>query len=301
MTTKTASKASSKKSKTSKSAQDSGANRSSDKSTAVHNPPTLTADTGDNRSLRLWNIRLGVALLLLAGAVVLIGDSSTTPLTTQYLAKDALATEAAGGNEVFASATRHLADVRVSWLVAAFLTIASGMYLMAATVWRRRYEAWLDRGVNKLRWAGLGLAGGVAASATAMLGGVSDLATLLLVFGSVVLAGVFAAALELLGPGRRLRRLLATGAVSALALPWLGLALNIGGALKYNGAVPSYLYFVYAALTLWFVAFIMATYFRVLQRGKWADSMYAERAFMLLGFSAVLVLALQIFVGALQP
>lgn len=258
------------------------------------------ASDRNKRALRLWNIRLGIVLLVVAVAVVVAGDSSSAPLTTQYLANDALATEAAGGTEVLAPAVRHVADVPISWIVAKFLAIAAGAYLLAATLWRERYEAWFDQGVNKLRWAGFGLAGGVAVAGIAMLGGVSDLATLLLIFGSVALASVFAAALEQLGPNHRLRRLLSAGAVAGLALPVVGYIANVAGALKYNGSLPMYLYFVYAVVVLWFVAIALAAHFRAERRGKWAGAFYAEKAYMLLGFAAAVVLALQIFVGALQ-
>lgn len=260
---------------------------------------TSAMGSDSKRSLRTWNLWLGAVLLVLAVAVVAAGGSSSVPLTVQYLSKDALASEAAGGGTVLAPAIRHLTDVHVSWLVAAFLVITGLVFLLAATLWRKRYEAWLDRGVNKLRWAGLGLAGGVAVATVAMLGGVSDLATLLLIFGSVVLAGAFAAALELLGGGRRLQRLLAAGAMAGFALPWFGLVANVAGVLRYNGSLPTYLYYVCAVVTLWFVAIVLATYFRNRQLGKWADTFYTERAFMLLGFSAVVVLALQIFTGVL--
>jgi hypothetical protein len=256
--------------------------------------------TATKHMLRLWNVRLGAVLLVRAVAVVVAGDSSTVPVTTQYLAKDALATESAGGANVLAPATRHLMDVRVSWLIAKFLVIAAGMYLLAATIWRKRYEAWLDRGVNKLRWAGFGLAGGVAIAAIAMLGGMSDLATLLLIFGSVVLAGAFAAALELLGPDRRLGRLLAAGAVAGLVLPLFGFAANVVGVSAYNGSLPLRMYLLYAVVTVWFAAIALATHFRVKQRGRWADAVYAEKAFMLLGFAAAVVLASQIFLGGMQ-
>jgi hypothetical protein len=300
MTAKTA-KASPKKTKISKSRTKPAAKASpAVKAEVVEKVQAASKRPDSKRSLRMWNIRLGVVLILLAVVVVVIGNSSTVPLTTQYLSKDALATEAAGGKEVLAPAIRHVADVRVSWLVAKFLIIAGVVYLLAATLLRKHYEAWLDRGVNKLRWAGFGLAGGVAVAAISMLGGVSDLAALLLIFGSVVLAAVFAVVLELLGGGRRLRRLLATGAVVGLVLPWLGFVINIAGVLKYNGSLPLYLYFLYGSITLWFIVIGLATHLRIKQSGRWADTIYTEKAFMFLGFVVAVVLAAQIFVGVLQ-
>jgi hypothetical protein len=220
----------------------------------------------------------------------------------QYLAKDALATEAAGksGEVVLGPATRHLWDVNVSWLVAKFLLVFGVVLLLAATLLRARYEAWLGRGVNKLRWVGFGLGGGTVFTTVAMLSGVSDVSTLTLVCGSVVLAAVLAAAVELIGPGRRLRRLLGAGAILAVFMPWLILVRTAGSVPMYNGSLPGYMYFLYASLTLLVLAVGLALYLRSKERGKWADTFYTEKMFVMLTLAAAVLPALQIFAGALQ-
>lgn len=249
--------------------------------------------------LRKWNLRLGLVLVLAAVAVLVAGSSKTVELTVQYLATDTLSSQVAQ-QEVLAGATRHLADVGLAWIVAASLLSFAVAYLLAATVWRKRYETWLSRGVNKLRWAGLGVGGGFALVAVAMLSGVSDVAVLALIFGSVVLAGIFAASVELIGEGRRLRKLLAAGAIASIALPLVIFVANIWGAAMYGGSVPAYLYYIYASLALLLLAVGMALYFRIKRRGKWADTLYSEKMFMSLGFVAAIILAMQVFAGALQ-
>lgn len=252
-------------------------------------------------NLRAWNIRFGIVLIAEAVAVVVAGSSKTVELTNQFLAKDALATEAAGtGTDVLATATRHITDVRLSWIVAGFLLLFAATFLIAATVWRRQYEAWLERGVNRLRWVALGLGGGAIVTAVAMLSGVTDVSTLSLVFGSVVLAAIFALAVELIGGGRRLRRLLAAGAILGIFLPWLIFVCSVSSVIMHGGNLPAYLYYVYSSVTLLLIAFGLATYFRIKQRGKWSDTFYTEKMFMILGFAASTILALQIFSGALQ-
>lgn len=263
--------------------------------------PQVPAKSGDGkRSLRLLSIRLGVILVVLAVAVVVVGDSTTVPLTTQYLAKDVLATEAAGGSEVLATATRHLADVNVSWLVAKFLVIFAALFLLLATVWGKHYEAWLDQGVNKLRWVGFGLGAGSMAVAVAMLSGISDIGYLLLIFASLAILGSLSTVVDLIGPGRKLRKYVIITALGAAALPAVAVGLTLAGALLYGGSLPPYMYFVYGSMLLFVTAFVLACILRLRRRGRWADALFAERGFMLLGFAAAVVLALQIFAGALQ-
>lgn len=289
MTAKAA-KATTKKTKTTKS------------KAAVATKPRLSSgkSVAGNSNLRAWNLRLGLVLVLLAVAVIVFGNSHSVPITTQYLAKDALATEAAHGQTVLATATRHLIDVRLSWIVAKSLLVFGAVFLLAASLVRGRYEAWLSRGVNKLRWVGLGLGGGVVVYTVALLSGVSDVSTLCLVYGSVVLAALLVAAVELLGAGRRLRRLLAAGALLAIFVPWLIFVRTLGAVPMWDGSLPVYMYFLYASLTLLLVATGLATYMRVTQKGKWASTLYTEKMFMGLTFLFALLPALQIFAGALQ-
>jgi hypothetical protein len=302
MTAKTA-KAPTKKTKTTKSAKTSKPKTviAAAKPAKSEAPiKTVGKKVDEKRSLWLLNLRLGVILLILAVAVVVVGNSTAVPVTMQYLVRDGLASEVAG-HEVAAPAVRHMWDVQVSWIVAKVLAIFGIVYLLAATLLRKRYEVWLDNGINILRWVGFGLGGGVAMVAVAALSGVSDVSTLTLVLGSVIVASILALSVELLGSGRRLRKLLGIGAILAVFCPWLVLARSAAGVVIYDGTMPAYLYYVYAVVTLLVVAVGLALYMRTKRRGRWASTFYAERMFIFLGFLASVVLALQIFSGALQP
>jgi hypothetical protein len=68
----------------------------------------------------------------------------------------------------------------------------------------------------------------------------------------------------------------------------------------YDGALPMYMYSLYAVVTLLLVAFALATHLRVKKKGKWADTMNSEKMFMGLLFVMAVIPALQIFAGALQ-
>jgi Heliorhodopsin len=252
------------------------------------------------QTLRKWNMWLGLGLIAEALAVLLLAGGQTVPLTMQYLATDTLASDAAG-HEVLAVATRHLWDVPLAWVVAKFLVLFAIVYLVAATVWQGRYNAWLERGVNKLRWAAFGLGGGVMAVAVAMLSGITDLAYLVLISGSVLVACAVALAVGLLGLGRRLRKLLVIIALIAAVLPVVAILSAIVGTLLFNGSLPAFVYYIYASMFLAIVALGLASYFRLRLRGRWADTVYTERMCMVLGFVISSILAWQIFAGALQP
>lgn len=257
------------------------------------------APANEKETLRKWHLGLGGMLIAEAVAVVVAGTAKTVEVTTQYLAKDTLATETAGGT-AFATATRHLADVPISWLAAAFLVVFGAGFLLLATVWRKYYEAWLERGVNKARWVLYGLGTGLMAATVAMLSGITDLGYLLLIFGSLAVLGSLSTMVELLGGGRKLRKYIIITALATAALPVVAIGLTLKGVLLYDGEVPTYLYYVYGSMFLAAVAFALGCILRLRRRGKWMSTFYAEKAFLLLGFGAATVLALQIFAGALQ-
>lgn len=300
MTAKAA-KAPTKKTKTAKSTKPAAASKSKTvtKSVAAKSADTKPVKVKKKFNPGVWSIRWGILLVALAVAVIVFAKDATTPVTIQYLAKDALQSEAAA-TEVLAPATRHLWDMHVSWLVAKFLLIFGVVLLLAGTLMRAKYEAWLAKGVNKLRWVGLGLGGASVFVTISMLSGVNEVSKLTLICGSVLLAGLLAASVELLGPGRRLRRLLAAGAILAIFMPWLVVMRTAASVPLFNGSLPAYMYYLYASVTLLVVATGLALYLRIKQKGKWADTLYTEKMFMGLTLAAAVIPALQIFAGALR-
>jgi hypothetical protein len=254
---------------------------------------------GQLPSLRTWNIWLAVVFALQAVALVLYTGSKSYPLTMQYLAPDALATEA-NGHQVLAAATRHLLDVHIAWLLAVTLIVLAVANLAVATVFRKHYERFLALGSNAPRWVGLGIGSGLLMSAIALASGISQLSTLLLIFVSMALGcGLVPLAEKLHQEGKGLtQHAVCAAATVATALPLVVLALGALGALLWNGKIPAQLYAVYASGLVLYVAWGLAGHFRVYRQGRWADTLFAERAFLLLGFATVTALTWQLIVIA---
>ncbi len=264
---------------------------------------TITSPSTQKQKLRMWNIWLAVVCAIQAVVVVLIGSNASLPITTQYLAVDPLATEAAG-SQALAVATRHLFDVHISWLVAAFLVLAALMYAAQATFCRMRYERQIDRGINTTRWAGFGLAGAGVMVTVGALSGVAELGTLFMMAVSVVLAGALMACVERLlerdgGKESLLTHVVCGSSVASLLAPVVLLASIVLGATLYAGEVSGALYGVYGTMALALVAVVGAAHLGMLKKGRWADSLKTEKLFMLLGLAIVSLLAWQIFVGFL--
>jgi len=257
--------------------------------------------TDDMQGLRKMNLWLAVAFAVQAVAVVLFGGGKTVPITSQYLSVDSLASEG-NGHQVLALATRHLFDIRLTALAAIFLGLFALACLVTATVARPLYEAQLQRGSNMVRWIGFSLGASFVVVALAALGGVSDIATLML----MIVLTVVGFSLEPLAEkfkraraGRVVPHALCTASLASAAAPWVMLAVGVLGALLWNGHVPVATYILYGTTLVLFACWALASHFRVRDQGKWANVLYAEKMYMFLTLATGTVVAWQLFAGAL--
>lgn len=254
--------------------------------------------------LRKWNIWMGLLLLAQAIAIVLIGTDRSYPVTTNYLAEDTLVSEGTGGQSL-AVATRHLFDVPFAWLVGVALLLFAIGYLIA--VWRKSwYEERLKLGLNDLRWLTFGVGGGVFITAIGQLSGLYDLAMLLVLaaFNIAGCLGVLAASIIRRQAGdieTPVSHLVCGLGTACIVAPWVILAITVGGVWLFDGQLPSFVNWIYGSTILFTIAIALVTHFRIVKRGIWADSITVERAFLVLGFLAVSVVAWQMFAGALLP
>lgn len=254
--------------------------------------------------LRKWNLWMGVLLALQAIAVIVIGTDRSYPITTNYLAVDTLASEATGGQSL-AVASRHLLDMPFAWLVGVALLIFAVGYVLA--VWRRNwYEERLKLGLNDLRWLTFGIGGGVLFVAIALLSGVYELAMLLAIVGFMVAGclGVMAGGVIRRQAGdveTPVSHLVCGIGTACIVAPIVLLAIAAGGAWLYDGTIPSFVYGIFGSALLFVLAVGLVTHFRIVKRGKWADAVNVERAFMVLAFLGASLVSWQMFAGALLP
>ena len=250
--------------------------------------------------LRVGNVVSAGVLAAEAAVALLWGGSHSVAVAIQYVSLDQLATEAQQ-HSVYAGAIRHVFDIRYSVLAASILLAFAVCNLLAATVLRPRYEAWLQGGAQWLRWAGLGAGGGVIAVALGLVSGVSQIGTLVLFFFLVLAAALLVPVAERLkqgNPAGRLPHVVCGVAFAAAVLPWVVLGLGAGAALVWGGSLPSTLYGAYASSAIFLAAWLLAAHFRILRFGRWADVYYSEHMHIYLGLAMASVLAWQILAGA---
>jgi hypothetical protein len=249
-----------------------------------------------------WNIWLAALHTAQGLAILLLSTTKAFPVHVNHLTLDPIASELAG-TPVLGYATQHLFDINVAYLVASFFFMSAIAHGVAATVYRKRYEFDLKKGINKARWIEYAFSASTMLVAIALLTGVSDLGSLKMIFIFGLIMSAMGLVMELWNQGRNKVQWLpyAIGCIAGI-VPWGVFALYMWSAGVYGTeGIPAFVYWIYVSMFMFFAGFAVNMYLQYKKIGKWSDYLYGERVYMLLSLVAKTVLAWQVFAGALRP
>lgn len=287
---------------TSKSSSKKSTRTSTKASTTAKAPakPTKVAKKITFASLNKWNLVLAALHFVQGVAVLILSGKATFPVTTNYLTLNTLASKT--GNPVLVAASRNLFDINLAYLVAAFFFLSAIAHLIIATVYRKTYEANLKQGINKARWIEYSLSASVMMVGIAMLSGVYDLSSLIMIFALISIMNLMGLVMEIHNQTTKQTSWLSYN-IGCLAgiMPWVVVVIYFLGATNYGSGVPGFVYWIYGSMFVLFSAFAVNMYLQYKKIGKWADYLYGERVYMILSLVAKSLLAWQIFFGALRP
>jgi len=252
-------------------------------------------------SLRKWNLSLGVLHFVQGLIIIILSKSSALPVVTHYLAVDSLASQAAG-HPVLAAAQRHLFDVNLAYLVAAFFFMSAIAHFVIGTVYRKRYETDLGTGINKARWIEYGISASTMMVAIALLSGVYEFSSLIMIFALILIMNLLGLVMEVHNQTTKKTNWLSywLGVIAGLA-PWIVIAVYLKGAVMYGSGVPGFVYWIYGSMFVLFASFAINMLLQYRKKGKWSNYLYGERVYMILSLIAKTALAWQIFAGTLRP
>lgn len=255
------------------------------------------------KNLRTINL---VAAGLHAGQAILVvalsgAASGIFPVTTNYLALDAIAS-AASGQPVLSTATHYLFDIKLAYLVAAFFLMSAVAHYLVANEYRKKYEAGLKKGISKFRWVEYAFSASTMMVGIALLSGISDISSLFMIFALTAIMNLMGLVMEVHNQTTKKTNWLSfkIGVIAELAA-WAAIAIYLGGAIFYGSGVPTFVYFIYGSLFVFFSCFAVNMYLQYKQIGKWKNYIYGERVYIILSLVAKSALAWQVFAGALRP
>ncbi len=252
--------------------------------------------------LRRLNL-LAAALFGLQAVLILVLSSASRGvkgINISFLSHDLLATQTAG-QPVLVQATRHLFDINLAYVVAAFLFIGMASSLLLATHYRKEYESDLKRKTVRARWIEYSLILGTVMIAIALVSGVFDLSLLLMILGSTVFMGLLALVTEANTQAtKKVNWLSYWLGLGAGVLPWLIVIVYLWGAHAFDGGVATYVYWVIISMILLFASLVINRGFQYKKLGHWENYLFGERMYIVLMFIAATALAWQLFFGTLR-
>jgi hypothetical protein len=244
--------------------------------------------------LRLFN---GLMALLHMGqgiAILALSNEATLPIRTSFLRFNE-------ERQALETATRDVFDVQLAPLVASFVFISALAHLFVVLPgiygW---YQRNLTRGINYVRWWEYALSASVMIAVIAMLPGMYDLGSLMLIFTLNATMLWFGLLMEMQNrPGERVNWSPFWFGCLAGSVPWVVVALYLWSPGTGPGNPPGFVYAIFFSLFVWYFLFAANMWLQYRRIGPWREYIFGEHGYIVLSLTAKSALAWQVFAGAL--
>ena len=188
-------------------------------------------------------------------------------------------------------------------ILASFPLISAAAHFTIAFLRNKNYNENLKKGFNPYRWYEYAFSSSIMIVLIALLLGVWEFWSLVMMFVLNAMMIMFGYLMELLNQktDRTNWSPYILGCISG-GIPWVVLASYFVAAVGSTGLNPPA--FVYMILGIYFVLFNIFAINMVLQYkgiGRWRDYLYGERFYIILSFVAKSILAWLVFVGIFAP
>lgn len=248
------------------------------------------------RSLRRLNLWAALLHAVSGSLMLALSSDFSLPVTTSFLRFDA-----AVGELVPRFATAF--ELKIGPLVALFLFLSALAHIAVSLP---RFYEWYTRNLarhcNEARWIEYAFSSSLMIVVVAMLVGLYDGAALLLIFflnATMILFGWLMERLNQTTPKTDWLPYL-FGCLAG-AIPWVAIAIYLIGASSGAGNVPSFVYWIYASIFIFFNCFAINMLLQYKKAGPWRDYVFGERVYILLSLVAKSLLAWQVWAGTLRP
>ena len=186
--------------------------------------------------------------------------------------------------------------------VSVFLFLSAAFHFLIVTKKGNQiYNKNLEKGMNPFRWYEYALSSSLMIILVAMLFGVYDIGSLMLMFGLNASMNLFGLLMEKINQYTKKTdwSSFIFGTVAGI-IPWIVITMYAFGNAD-PGEVPWFVYAVFSSYFVFFNLFPINMIFQYCKVGKWSNYIYGERVYIILSLVAKSVLAWLVFFGAIQP
>jgi hypothetical protein len=198
--------------------------------------------------------------------------------------------------------TKNIGYLPIGILVAVFLFVSAIAHLATTLPGVNKfYNDRLSSGINYFRWYEYAISSSVMIVIIAMLFGVYDLGSIILIIGANATMNLLGLMMEIHNQTTKKTNWTAFIIGSFIGIfSWIVVLMYFFGGGNYS-QIP---WFVYAIVGSYFVLFNLFPVNMILQYkkiGRWRDYLYGERSYIVLSLVAKSLLAWLVFAGTLQP
>jgi hypothetical protein len=250
------------------------------------------------KGLRIFNIVMGFFHLIQGIAVLILSDPTkgVVPITINFLRYDVEL-------QKLLPVTKQITEVNIAWFVAIFFFLSAFAHLFISTVYRKKYESDLRKGINRVRWFEYALSASVMMLGISFLTGIYDLSSLVMIFTLDAIMNLMGLAMEVHNSEKEKPNWLTyiIGCIAGI-VPWIVFGIYVYGARELgNGNIPDFVYWIYVSIFIFFNSFAINMFLQYKKIGPWKDYLFGEKVYIILSLVAKTLLAWQVFGGTLRP
>lgn len=200
--------------------------------------------------------------------------------------------------------TQELLKINLGPFIALFLFLSAFFHLLIILP---RINAWYQKnilkGINYLRWYEYAFSSSVMIVAIAILCGMFDIPSLILIFALNAMMNLFGLIMELHNQTTKKTDWTSYifGCIAGI-VPWIVIALYFYGAVSsVSTNIPSFVYAILISIFVFFNVFALNMFLQYKKVGPWKNYIFGEKMYIVLSLIAKSLLAWQIFAGTLRP
>lgn len=250
---------------------------------------------GKQASLLRLNWIASLLHFLQAIAIIVLSQDFDLPISATYLKFNPL-------TQSLEPATYQLFNLSLPLLIAAFFFLSAAAHLIIATIYRKKYLANLEKGINKARWVEYSISASVMIVAISLLVGIYDLGSLMALFSLVAIMNLCGLIMEVHNQTTQKTNWLSywVGCLAGV-VPWVVIALYLWAGAENGSAAPDFVYWIFVSIFLFFNCFALNMLLQYKKIGRWSNYLYGEKVYIVLSLVAKSALAWQVFAGTLRP
>lgn len=243
---------------------------------------------------RKYNALMAVLHLVQALVIIILSNELALPITTSFL-------KYFSDTNTLKPVTETIISIEVVYLLATFFLISAVAHFI---VWIPKISTWygknIDNGINYIRWYEYAFSASIMIAVIALLAGIYDLISLILLFTVTGLMNLFGLLMEKNTQNKSNISWISFvfGSIAGI-VPWICIGIYFLGSAA-SGEMPLYVYFVMVSIFALFFSFALNMFLQYKKIGPWSEYIFGEKVYILLSLVAKSALAWQVFFGALS-